>query len=87
MEEPESGADRKRPSPIQVDMVVGNEIQDYQQGVSMELTTLEDPSDLRNHHHFGIGKSPCQKDCKAGGRCCGVQVFNPPGIISSMRTI
>ena len=50
-------------------MVVGNEIQDYQQGVSMELTTLEDPSNLRNHHNFGIhvGKLPCQKDFKAGG--------------------
>ena len=23
----------------------------YQQGVSMDLTTLEDSSDLRNHHH------------------------------------
>ena len=48
-------------------MVVGNEIQDYQQGVSKELTTLEDPSDLTNHHHFAIGKLPCHNKFKAGG--------------------
>ena len=46
-------------------MVIGNEFQDYQQGVSMDLTTIEDPNDLRNHNYFGI--SPCQKDFKAGG--------------------
>ena len=33
---------------IQVYTIVGNKIQGYQQGVSMDLTALEDPSDLRD---------------------------------------
>ena len=41
-------------SPIQVDTVVGNQIQGYQREVSMDLTILEDLSDLRDHQ-LGIG--------------------------------
>ena len=38
---------------LQVDIVVENQIQGYQQGVSIGLTILEDLSNLRNHQ-FGI---------------------------------
>ena len=45
-------ASNRSGSQIQVDTVVGNQqIQGYQWGVSMDLTMLEDPSDLKPHLH------------------------------------
>ena len=79
VEEPKSGADLEReiPQPDTDGQVVGNEIQGSQQGMSMDLTTLENPSDLRNHHHFNIGNRLVKRTSRLVERCCGVQVFQP----------
>ena len=65
-----------------MDTVVGNEIQDYQQGVNMDFPTLEDAN------IFGIGNRLVKK--KLQGWWGGVMVCkfsNPPGIISFMGAI
>ena len=64
---------------IQVDMVGGNRIQGYQEGVSMDLATLKDPSDLKDLHlSIGIASS---KGFKAVGEVLWFTWFsNPPRI-------
>ena len=66
---------------IQVNTVVANQIQGYQWGVSMDLITVEDPSDIKDHH-LGIVNRLIKGLQGLWGDAVVYQFSKPPGIIT-----